>query len=209
MFTPARGSRRGSVSAVGFRFAQGMHRRRSKGLRAMMGGRRALREGTCYADRPTQSPALAAAGCGRGRLRQGQAAGSAHAAGLSGHRCHRGKWIYNGAGRVREGWPCVQARTMQPGPHILKRRRRAWRGSSVPLCWRCASRGGYAGGVQRPKCIPWRQVPQPLVSFWWVLLLPKEHFGFSRHVCPEVESCLRGQHARRLHFAIRCHARHH
>ena len=64
MFTPARGSRRGSVSAVGFRFAQGMHRRRSKGLRGMIGGERALREGTCHADRPTQSPALAAAGAG-------------------------------------------------------------------------------------------------------------------------------------------------
>ena len=83
-------------------------------------------------------------------LWQAQAAGSAHGAGLSEHRFHRGKWIYNRAGRVREGWPCVQGRTMQPAPQILVRRR-PWREGSVMAAGGCASRSLFRRELQRTK----------------------------------------------------------
>ena len=51
------------------------------------------------------------------------AADSAHAAGLSEHRFHRGKCIYHVAGRVRrqDGHPCVRARTDHDRIWVVKK----------------------------------------------------------------------------------------
>ena len=109
---PGRGSRRGSVSAVGLRFAVPVHTRRRNDLRAVVGGERAGRGRCAHADRPTLTTALAASDAIRRKWWPGRRAPGGHgvaagvgAAGVSGHgACGQ-------EGRARAGAPCILGRT--------------------------------------------------------------------------------------------------